>query len=185
MDIISFMPERFRDDPSYQQMIRSFSEGKQAGLAELYDRYAPSLLGMINQILNDHERAGDCLQHSFNEIWNKKASYDGSKERIFTWMHRIARSSALNFLKNGHDSFNPSHHANAEGLKRHPKSISPVERKYQQAPIVSTDPHEVLRLVFIKGLTIVKAAKRLNISLETAKFQLISALRQFKGKVST
>ena len=163
-------------------MIRSFSEGNQAGLAELYDRYAPSLLGMIHQVLDDHELACDCLQHSFNEIWNKKASYDGSKERIFTWMHRIAQSSALNFLKNGHDSFSPAHKAAGDEANDQMEIISPA-RNTSPRPVVA-QPQQVLHLVFMKGLTIAETAGRLNISIETAKLHLISALRQFKGKVS-
>ena len=103
-------------------------------------------------------------------------------------MHRIARSSALNFLKNGHDAFNPAHQVNAgnKGFEGHPQALNALEIKSDPSSSAGhPDPEEVLRLVFMKGLTIVKAAKRLNISIETAKFQLISAVRQFKGKVST
>lgn len=180
------MPERFQDDESYQQMILSFRQGNQSSLAELYDRYAPALLGVINQILEDQELACDCLQHSFNEIWNKKASYDVNKERIFTWMLRIARNSALNFRENGHDSFNPG--LNPESLEKCDKVqgllINFEKVRAGVSPVGGSQPHEVLHLVFIKGFTLAEAAKHLNISTETAKLQYIFSIRQLKGKVT-
>lgn len=181
------MVERSRDDDSYEKMILSFRLGNQASLGELYDKYAAALLGIISRILENPDLACDCLQHSFNEIWNQKALYDPKKERIFTWMIRITRNSALNFLKNGHDSFNQDHNPIStevcSEVKKELMTMVDGETGNSSSTPVAVQS-EVLHLVYIKGLTFAEAASRLNIPLQDAKLRFISAIKRLKGKVA-
>jgi RNA polymerase sigma factor (sigma-70 family) len=179
------MTANFQNDDSFEIMIISFKQGDQACLGELYDQYAPALLGVITQIVGNPELSADCLQHTFNEIWKEKTSYDFKKERIFTWMMKIARNSALNFLKNGHDSFvDHKLKVTAEDTFEVDKDVNLQANKFEIGSS-STVPQQnkILDLVYLKGYTLVQAAGRLNISVETARIQFVTAIKQLKTKI--
>ena len=180
------MAATFQDDKSLESMILSFKQGDQACFGQLYDRYAPVLMGVITQIVKDPELSADCLQHAFSEIWNEKMSYDLTKERFFNWMMKIARTSALNFLKNGHNFFTcpckTVPEADFHKVERH-DLLSGDETEI--APLLPVPQQNIiLDLVYIKGFTLAEAAGRLNIPLETAKLQFIIAIKHLKVKVS-
>lgn len=180
------MTATFQDDDSFERMILSFKQGDQACLGQLYDKYAPALLGVITRILENPELAADCLQQAFNEIWKEKASYDLKKERLFTWMMKFARNSALNFLKNGHDFFpEPGISGRGEDSLKVEKEDHLEGKEFEVAP-ASPVPQQnnILELVYIKGFTFAEASGRLNIPIETAKLQFIVAIKQLKTKVS-
>lgn len=173
------MAERFQNDDAYEKMILSFRQGDQASLGQLYDKYAPALLGVITRILESPDLSCDCLQHCFNEFWNKKSSYDNKKERIFTWMIKIARNSALDILKNGHGSFSTvARQEDSMGVKNNPA----LENSNAESPVSSIDAEqrEVLDLVYIKGFSFAETATQLNTSLETVKSRFILAVKNLK-----
>ncbi len=56
----------------------------------LYDHYSAALHGVIMDILQDEEAAGDVLQEVFIKIWKQIGQYDPAKGKLFTWMFNIA-----------------------------------------------------------------------------------------------
>ena len=149
----------------------------------MYDQYAPSFLGIITQILKDPELSCDCLQHCFNEIWNQKDLYDPKKERIFSWMLRIVRKSAVNFLENGHD-YLAADSRSFVGRRADDESKAKVagNASIPGSP-PDVNPNEVLQLVYIEGFTFEEAAQRLQISTDAVKLQFVSAIKNLKTKV--
>lgn len=65
----------------------------------LYKRYAASLLGAIIKIVNQQETAEDLLQEVFIKIKRSIYLYDSEKSRLFTWMLKIARNTAIDHLR--------------------------------------------------------------------------------------
>jgi len=57
---------------------------------DLYDRYAPSLYGMILKLTPDSSTATKVLEESFIRMWLERDSYNRSNSRLFTWMLGIA-----------------------------------------------------------------------------------------------
>ncbi len=55
----------------------------------LYDRYAPSLHGIIVSLSPDTILASFLLEKSFEKIWQNIESFDVSRLRLFTWMVQI------------------------------------------------------------------------------------------------
>ena len=82
-------------------MITSGKNGSQQAFENLYDTYSASLLGMITKVTGIGKMSENVLQQAFLEIWLKKANYDGSKERFFTWMIKIAFNIAILAARKG------------------------------------------------------------------------------------
>ena len=56
---------------------------------------------MITKVTGIGKMSENVLQQAFLEIWHKKANYDGSKERFFTWMIKIAFNIAILAARKG------------------------------------------------------------------------------------
>ena len=77
---------------SEEGLIVALKSKDRDALEYLYDHYSGALLGVIARILKKEELAEEVLQDVFLKIWDRIASYDASKGKLFTWMLNIARN---------------------------------------------------------------------------------------------
>lgn len=65
---------------------------------KVYDAYSGALYGVILRMVRDESVASELLQDAFLKIWINRERYDPGKGRLYTWMNRIAKNLALNYL---------------------------------------------------------------------------------------
>ncbi|MEP7318586.1 MAG: sigma-70 family RNA polymerase sigma factor [Panacibacter sp.] len=70
-----------------------------SAFAELYDKYAPALFGIIYKIVHDTSIGEELLQDVFVKVWKNIERYDAGKGTLFTWMLNIARNTCLDYLR--------------------------------------------------------------------------------------
>jgi len=164
------------------ELAIKLQKGDQMALKYLYDHYAQALLGIIYRIIDCRDTSEEILQETFVKIWSNMDKYDSTKSRLFTWMSRIARNTAIdkrrskNFENNRSNiSLDPSiHNSGVNGIdtssmdiKRLTKDLDP---KYSQ----------VLEYVYLKGYSHADAAEALGIPKGTVKTRLRSSLKQLR-----
>lgn len=71
--------------------------------AELYRLTAPKLFAVIARILRRSDWAEEVLQEAFLSIWRHAADYRSHLSAPLTWMTRIARNRALDWLRRPHE----------------------------------------------------------------------------------
>jgi len=157
-------------------------QGDQRALNLLYENYSSTLFGVIYKITKNEALAQDALQESFIKIWKNAHKYDRKKAKLFTWLYRIARNTAIDKLRsfknrNGKEvqieDSNVYKIATAElnqdvmDLKQH---VATLDQKYQI----------VLDALFFEGMTQQEASEELNIPLGTIKSRLKIGLRELK-----
>ncbi len=148
----------------------------------LYDNYSNSLFGVAYKITNDEALAQDALQESFIKIWKNSDKYDSSKAKLFTWLYRITRNTAIDKLRSINNRNNkevqidnsnvynlPTSSFNQDviDLKEH---VAKLDQKYKI----------VLDALFFEGMTQQEASDELDIPLGTIKSRLKIALRELK-----
>ncbi len=154
----------------------------------LYENYGGGLHGIILQIIPDKELASDLLQETFIHIWNKAASYDSSKGRLFTWMLHIARNISIDMLR-------------SKGYRNSLKTMPAPEHEddgYYGATVVvmpevltSTNLKKAVQqlkpqhrglidLVYFQGYTQAEIANMHGLPLGTVKTRIRNALVQLK-----
>ena len=163
-------------------IVQLLEKGDQAAINLLYENYADSLYGVILKITNNEELAQDALQESFVKIWKNAKKYDATKARLFTWLYRIARNTAIDKLRSFNLRFNkevqidksdvyilPTSSLNQDviDLKEH---VTKLEEKYQI----------VLNALFFEGMTQQEASDELDIPLGTIKSRLKIGLRDLR-----
>lgn len=78
-----------------QHLVAGLRAGDKGAFGDLYDKYAPLLMGIIARITGEGKAAEDTLQQTFLGIWARRAEYDANKERLFIWMMRLAKEAAM------------------------------------------------------------------------------------------
>ena len=163
-------------------IVELIREKNEKGMSLLYDYYGDTLFGIAFKVTKDEDLAKDVLQESLLKIWNKIDSYDQEKSKLFTWIFRITRNTAIDKIRSanlkadqeiqmevsnvysvGIESFQPDH----MDVKKH---LNALDEKYQV----------VLDALFFQGLTQQEASEALDIPLGTIKSRLKIGLRELK-----
>ncbi|MFX0557326.1 RNA polymerase sigma factor [Maribacter sp. CXY002] len=165
-----------------KHIIELLQERNDKAISLLYDNYADTLLGVANKVLRNEELAQDVLQESFVKIWKKADSYDPSKAKLFTWLFRITRNTAIDKLrsintKSGKEiqmDVSDVYNLGVESIRPEfldvQEHLGKIEDKYQI----------VLDALFFQGMTQQEASEELNIPLGTIKSRLKIGLRELR-----
>ena len=166
-------------------MILQLKNGDQKAMAAVLNKYGDALYGSIYQIVRSEDIAKDLMQDASIKIWKNIKSYDEQKGRLFTWLLRICRNTAIDKARTAkfksiaqsktleETVYNSATHSVEmdipdSGLQ---KIIQRLDEKYQQ----------VINLIYLQGFTQAETAKELNIPLGTVKSRVKIAIRELRG----
>ncbi len=168
--------------PIEQKIINLLQKGDKRALSLLYEYYSNSLYGVIVKITINEEIAEDALQETFIKVWKNSSKYDSNKAKLFTWLYRLARNTAIDKLRSFNNRYRkeiqidnsnvyilPTSDINQDvmDIKEH---VGRLEEKYQI----------VLDALFFQGMTQQEASDELEIPLGTIKSRLKIGLRELK-----
>ena len=165
-------------------IVELLQERNEKAISLLYDNYADTLLGVANKVVRDPELAQDVVQESFVKIWKKADSYDPKKAKLFTWLFRITRNTAIDKLRSVNtksdkkiqidvsDVYTLGVESTRPELMDVKEHLDKIEEKYQI----------VLEALFFQGMTQQEASDELDIPLGTIKSRLKIGLREL-GKI--
>ena len=169
-------------------LVKGLKAGDQQAVEELYNRYAPALMGIITRIVKSDEVAEDVLQDTFVKIWKSIAKYDPTKGRLFTWMANVAKNTAIDELR----SKQHSNSCKTETINEIPADTLLFRSQVEFNPEIigmkqllknlKQDQQYILELVYFKGYTQVEVSECLNIPLGSVKTKIrlsILSLRQY------
>ncbi|MCC7001467.1 MAG: sigma-70 family RNA polymerase sigma factor [Gemmatimonadaceae bacterium] len=179
------------DDARLVQLMRL---GDERALAALYDRYAPSLLGLIQRIVRERADAESVLMATFLQAWRTAASFDAARGSLLSWLATIARSRAVDSARSGArrerreqlvtEQDAPIAEAEAPGSTDPLDGITQQERRTAiEAALTSLSAPQrtVIELAFFEGLTHVEIAERLAEPLGTIKTRIRQGLIKLRG----
>ena len=165
-----------------KHIVELLQERNEKAISLLYEHYGDTLYGVAHKVVRNEELAQDVVQESFVKIWKKSDTYDASKAKLFTWLFRITRNTAIDKLRSvntktdkeiqmdvsdvynlGVDSIKPELIDVRENLEK-------IEEKYQI----------VLDALFFQGMTQQEASDELDIPLGTIKSRLKIGLRELR-----
>jgi RNA polymerase sigma-70 factor, ECF subfamily len=162
-----------------EALARRAREGDRGAFGEIYDRFAPLLLGVAARILGDRREAHDLVHDVFLEAWQHIREYDVERGSLRTWLLLRLRSRALDRLGRAEGRY----HQPLDDLRQFEGSPSPVRisavdefavrRALSQ---LETDVREVLECTYFGGLTAREIAERSGIPVGTVKSRLARGL---------
>ncbi len=170
-----------------KHIVELLAERDEKAISLLYDNYGDTLFGVAYKVVRDEDLAQDVLQESFIKIWKKSDSYDSSKAKLFTWLFRITRNTAIDKLRSLNtksdkeiqidvsDVYNLGEQSIRPELLDVQENLEKIEPKYQI----------VLDALFFQGMTQQEASEELDIPLGTVKSRLKIGLRELRKVYGT
>jgi RNA polymerase sigma-70 factor (ECF subfamily) len=173
-------------------LLRLVAERRPDALAEIYDRYAPTLLALARRVLDNHADAEEVLQEVFVQVWNRGERYDAARSSVSTWLVLIARSRAIDRLRSRkviertHDATVQASQVLAEPHTS-PEAIESVLIKERHVRVRSEmealppEQRQVLEMAFYQGLTQSEIAAKTGMPLGTVKTRTLLAMRKLRN----
>jgi RNA polymerase sigma-70 factor (ECF subfamily) len=82
-----------------EDLLGRVAQGDRTAFAELYDRSAPRVFGLVKRLLRDHAQSEEVTQEIFLEIWQSATRYDHSKGSAVAWMLTMAHRRAVDRVR--------------------------------------------------------------------------------------
>lgn len=145
-----------------QTLLQRAGRGDTAAFAELYDRTAPAVYGLIRSVLPDVEQAEDATFEVYVQAWRAASQYDPGRDDASSLLMAAARRYVLDRIRTA-----PSR-AGTSGL-------------LAAVPVTS---REVLVWVYFGGQSLVEVAELLGITEAAVISRLndaLASLRRSRG----
>jgi DNA-directed RNA polymerase specialized sigma24 family protein len=162
-----------------QGLAPLIQQGSKQAFADLYDKYAPALFGVIHGIVGNEKQAGDILQLAFLEIWKLRGTYNPSSERLFNWMMRIARDLALQAGTANRNSEISGRSNYVNGAEPQNETAAKYKFPEKEPGTGTASQNEALYLIYYKGYTLEEAAKELGTTTDSLHSKLSKAVHRF------
>ncbi|NUQ76945.1 MAG: sigma-70 family RNA polymerase sigma factor [Polyangiaceae bacterium] len=168
--------------------MRRICAGDDAGLAELYDRYAAMAMGLAFRITRDELESEDVVHDAFVAVVERADQYKAERGSVVAWLVATVRNLALDRMRRR----TRRAQITEEELRHEPAEVVPdpeiltwVEREREAVrralEKLSPAQRETLEVAFFEGLSYPEIAERQNIPLGTVKSRAaraLSALRE-------
>jgi len=173
-----------RTDTSLESL---FQYGDKNEYYKLYNKYAPAVLGVLSRTLGDKKLAEDCMRDAFRKIWEQRANYNPEKERLFTWMIKIAMSCVAGLPSDRRNQFADDVREEidlvyAMDIKSYLKEKQEAEG-LNFAIGVDVTIREAIRLIYFESQSFAGAAATLGIPVDMLREKMIKTIKQIKGSL--
>jgi DNA-directed RNA polymerase specialized sigma24 family protein len=169
-----------------QSLAILMQQGNQQAFGKLYDRYAPMLMGLIIRLVDGKETAEDVLQQVFKKIWDNKAVFDFSRDRLFCKMLKIARDTANETGSTQKTDFNRNRQIPDTGEtvyiygSQNPIPEQPDNINFGIQFDMDRTSKEALDLIYFKGYNFDDAAAVLDLPSDILKEKVKIAIEHLK-----
>ena len=160
--------------------------GDRAGLAALYDQYAPILCGLGMRILGERREAEDLVHDVFLEVWKKARDYDATRGTVRGWLMLRMRSRCLDRIKSAHErrvqsmgDSEPAPVVDVSSVER--CSGADAERLHAGLKDLPLDQRQAIELSYFNGLSGSEIAMRLGVPIGTVKSRVAAALDKLRA----
>lgn len=82
-----------------EDLLGRIAAGDRQAFAELYDRTAPRVFGLVKRLLRDHSQSEEVTQEIFLEIWQTASRYDAGKGGAMAWMLTMTHRRAVDRVR--------------------------------------------------------------------------------------
>jgi RNA polymerase sigma-70 factor (ECF subfamily) len=179
------MAER-SDDLDDLLLLGKIASRDRAAFAELYDRLAAQVLGLLLRILDDRDLAQEVLAEVFREVWHEADRFRPGRSSPRGWVLLLARTRGLARLR----SRPPVEEKNHAGHPL-PGGVEVAARTGPQggdeeAPdrsrllAVPGERRTVVELAFFGGLTLSEIARRMAAPLPAVRSRVLLGMRELR-----
>lgn len=170
-----------------EELLRRVAGGDHAAFAELYDRIAPQVYGVIRKILRDPAQSEEVTQEVLLEIWRTAWRYDPAKSGAATWTLTMAHRRAVDRVRAEQASRDRTERmAASEGSRDVDEVVEEVDRRFENEQVrkaldgLSALQREAIELAYFGGYSYPEVARELDAPLGTVKTRMRDGLMRLR-----
>jgi RNA polymerase sigma-70 factor, ECF subfamily len=190
VDVHPMRPAAHQPEPATtadadEALIVGAAGGDAGALAQLYDRYAPSLLSAGERILRSRRDAEDLLHDVFVEVWQQAGDYDAVRGSVRSWLFLRMRSRAIDRLRL----------ASRKNVELGDRVLATATRDLVEDPafgpdrvqvrsnleVLPPDQRVAIELAYFGGLSGAQIAAQLGVPLGTVKTRLALGMSKLRA----
>lgn len=171
-----------------EAVIRQMKEGNQLAFTLLYNEYSKQVYSLSFKYLYNRELAEDAVQNVFFKIWEKRRDIDESRP-FNRYLFTILKNDLLNILRdNEKEIFRISDNLNLfDTLANEPEDsildedqLRLIRKAIEQ---LSPQKRKIVELKISGRYSNQEIADKLNLSVNTIKFQYSQALKDLRAVI--
>jgi RNA polymerase sigma-70 factor (ECF subfamily) len=183
---VSLVPVQIPDETRADvALLERMMARDQRALAELYDRHARLLFGLLLRILRSRSDAEEVLQEVFVQAWTRTDTYNVSLGSPAGWLIGIARNRAIDRLRNNAVRSRTAEQAPPPPAVETPEArAAATERQRDVSRALASLPLEQRELIehaYFEGLTQSELADRFKLPLGTVKTRVRTGLSTLRS----
>src|SRR4051812_36256982 len=169
-------------------LLARVSEGDEAAIEALYQRYGGACFGLARRILNDAQLAEDVVQQVFLAMW-QGTGYDPNRGAVSTWLLAVTHHKAVDAVRR--EGNRRKRLAGEQGLVEVAAAgPGPDDETWQRLRadrtraalrLLPAEQREVLLLAYYGGYTQREIADLTGLPLGTVKSRTLAAMRRLRG----
>lgn len=164
-------------------LLQRVAGGDHAAFAELYDRLAPQVYGLIRKVLRDPAQSEEVAQEVLLEVWRTARRYDPSQSNATTWTLTMAHRRAVDRVRAEQASRDRTERMAArEGGRDVDEVVEEVESRFESQQVqqalngLSDLQRQAIELAYYGGYSYPEVAQKLDAPLGTVKTRLRDGL---------
>lgn len=185
--VASMMPPRQRAEKVGERELANALRVRDEGvLVRVQAELGPLLLGYLTAMLGDRTEAEDIAQVTLLEVWERGPSFDRARGSLITWVMMIARSRAIDRLRQRvpepRDPADPGMLPADRAVTQQDPTEALLEQ-WRVAYLLAQLPAEqsrMLRMRFYDGLSQQQIAAQTETPLGTVKMRMVQALERLR-----
>jgi RNA polymerase sigma-70 factor (ECF subfamily) len=165
-----------------RELIAGIRGGREAAMAQLYDRYSSIVYSVALRVLGDTGAAEDVLQDIFMQLWRKPESFDANRGSLAAWLAVIARHRAIDALRKRKPETDVTEVVIALDfdLEEEAGRRIAIEKVRGALAGMPAEQRKAVELAFFEGLTHSEVAAKTGEPLGTVKTRIRSALQTLR-----
>ncbi|HEX2419635.1 MAG TPA: ECF RNA polymerase sigma factor SigK [Micromonosporaceae bacterium] len=170
-------------DPDVTGLLRRTARGDEAAFAQLYDRIAARVYGLVLRVVRDPAQAEEVAQEVLVQVWRSATRFDPGRGSGIAWILALAHRRAVDRVRSSYASQQREHRAAAAaGQVPHDEVSEQVVGRLEQQAVrhclnALTDvQREAIDLAYYRGYTYRQTALVLSVALPTVKTRIRDGL---------
>ena len=170
-------------------LMQRAGRGDQAVFAELYDRLAPLVFGVVVKVVRDPAQSEEVAQEVFVELWRLAARFDGSKGAVRTWAATLAHRRAIDRVRSEQAARDRNQRDFSSAVADHDDVAGQVESSLDRARVrralerLPPLQRESLELAYYGGHTYREVAVLLGVAEGTVKTRIRDAMIRLRDEL--
>lgn len=180
-------------DRTDEELIADFVQGEEAAFSMLVERHLKTVYSFVVRFVGNSQETEDIVQETFLKAWKSARQYRQESSKFKTWVLRIARNTAIDFLrKRKNIAF--SEFENSEGQNVLAETVpdtaelqdelfarrQDIDALMKAIESLSVEAKEILLLHYTNGLTFLEIGELLGEPQNTVKSRHHRAIQSLK-----